>query len=776
MTTDLSATSSEVVETNSLREVSLFCAVLLVEIYSLSVAFGGPFFEVGYFLLVVISQTFAGAYIWAQLRQSDKILPLPELLAMGFAIGSASAAISQLIIRDLLGIRLFLSPLVPIIGVATWLFTRRDPQLPVKVTHATTNTLLWLLFPAPLALSFFIWQLLLFFVLPMILVATLIYKSKSRGYLVTLFLIAALAAVFGEFTRRFQQISTAISLVGFDEIFDEAHAIGFSNWGIGENISRSGEPFAYYKLSHIWLGPILELTHAPPIIISTSVMLISVFTVIGLALWTITFQIHKSSLAAGIGAVLIFVQHSFPEPHNLPIRIAQCLVIVYLITGLTAISKSWNNTLLNSLVMSIVVFVTFSTRAQYGLIIFVAILFSKFVALIRRKSTMRQTITELVPSCLAVVMFFYIFLNHPGHAVVLPNSASLLGLGRLLVGYSGVRALIPLFTSHRYSSDNQRLLLNVIFSAGLLYFVIPQSALSGSPEWTIAVISTILISREVVYLTRTQSKGLLFGVFVLTFVAGILIRLSYDLYIWKDINNLNSLLGVLARYSTSGANIAFQTTLPFLLCIAIVFFVVKIRKISIRFQSVVILAALSMSFGVSIATTSRTLTRYFRYDQDIRGVIDDDTPMSWYTQSDRIIAIRWLRENSRIDDIFAHNTLVPNYQQTSYSASLILGDVTHRRAYTEATYGENLQKAYPKIKFRQSQNLREDLQRLDTSYFFPIDPSWFWLKNLQKVNVKWFVVDLTNTPLRDWEPWATTRFMNEKVAILELAQAPVPSN
>ena len=152
--------------------------------------------------------------------------------------------------------------------------------------------------------------------------------------------------------------------------------------------------------------------------------------------------------------------------------------------------------------------------------------------------------------------------------------------------------------------------------------------------------------------------------------------------------------------------------------------------------------------------------------------------MSWYTQSDRITAINWLRENSRTDDIFAHNTLVPNYKQTSYSASLILGDVTHRRAYAEATYGENLQKAYPKIKFRQSQNLREDLQRLDTSYFFPIDPSWFWLKNLQKANVKWFVVDLTNTTLREWEPWATTRFINEKVAILELAQAPVlePSN
>ena len=50
------------------------------------------------------------------------------------------------------------------------------------------------------------------------------------------------------------------------------------------------------------------------------------------------------------------------------------------------------------------------------------------------------------------------------------------------------------------------------------------------------------------------------------------------------------------------------------------------------------------------------------------------------------------------------------------------------------------------------------------------------LKILKETNVKWFVVDLGNTELRDWEPWATTRFMNEKVAILELAHLPAPSN
>ena len=67
-------------------------------------------------------------------------------------------------------------------------------------------------------------------------------------------------------------------------------------------------------------------------------------------------------------------------------------------------------------------------------------------------------------------------------------------------------------------------------------------------------------------------------------------------------------------------------------------------------------------------------------------------------------------------------------------------------------------------------------ERFNTSMDFPNYPSRDLLANMRKENVKWFVVDLANTELRDWEPWATTRFMNEKVAILELAQLPVPSN
>ena len=158
------------------------------------------------------------------------------------------------------------------------------------------------------------------------------------------------------------------------------------------------------------------------------------------------------------------------------------------------------------------------------------------------------------------------------------------------------------------------------------------------------------------------------------------------------------------------------------------------------------------------------------------GNIETNSPMAWLVDADRLEALAWTRENTARDDIFAQNTSVPDFSNTAYSASLVISNSTHRRAYIEGVQSTEVHIDFPRHVSHQTERQRKELLRLNTSFRFPIAPSNFDLKNLRKENVKWFVVDLGNTTLRDWEPWATTRFMNEKVAILELAQAPVPSN
>ncbi|MFM9122590.1 MAG: hypothetical protein ACKOQX_06945, partial [Actinomycetota bacterium] len=66
----------------------------------------------------------------------------------------------------------------------------------------------------------------------------------------------------------------------------------------------------------------------------------------------------------------------------------------------------------------------------------------------------------------------------------------------------------------------------------------------------------------------------------------------------------------------------------------------------------------------------------------------------------------------------------------------------------------------------------ELIRRFETSINFAVQPSEQYLTNMTNQGVSLYVVDLERTPLRSWEPWATTEFINDKVAVLRLAKSP----
>ncbi len=775
MTTD-NAVEDKNFEPNSLREVLLFCAVLVVEVYSLAVAIGGPFFEVGYFLLVIISQTTAGACIWAQLRRTDISLPLPELLAMGFAIGSASAAISQLIIRDLLGIRLFISPLVPIIGVAIWLITRRNTRLPVTISHATTSTLLWLLFPAPLAISFLIWQLHMFFIIPLGLFAffTKYLKAKTFGWIIIM--IGSLSAIFGFLFNTMQKTPIALSLFGWDELFDEAMAIGFANWGIDDHIGRAGDSVAYYKLSHLWLGPLLEMSNSTPIIITTSIVPLAIFTFIGLALWSLSFEIYRSDSAAGIGTILVFLQCALPEPENFAIRIAQSLVIVYSLSALNALIKSSTNQITEILIVLFSFFVIFGTRAQYGLILLFGYSIHKLALMFRHKVLRTQFILLLSAAALSLISSFLIFFNDPPHGTGSPNQGSAILLMGFFVSVVGLRSLIPLMTLTKINGNRVELFLSMILASAIIFFVIPQSFLSNAPSLIITLLTSILIAYDTSKLRESITTLLFVSILILASSLGFLLRLFYDLYKWTDRTNIRGFFKLLVALATDGKYIAFFAMVPFVALIVLLHILMKVARRQFNWRPIMLLTALSMSLGISIATIYRSVTAYFKYGIELSSDLVPESPMSWYVESNRLDALEWMRDNTQRDEIFAQNNNTPDFRISAYNSSLILSASIHRRAFVEGIQSTELQQDFPRHVSHQSERQRKELLRLNISYIFPIAPNETRLKILQSYKVKWFVVDLGNTELRDWEPYATTRFMNEKVAILELALLPAPSD
>jgi hypothetical protein len=366
---------------------------------------------------------------------------------------------------------------------------------------------------------------------------------------------------------------------------------------------------------------------------------------------------------------------------------------------------------------------------------------------------------------------FVIFFNGQAAQTGAPNQEDAFALIGLLASFVGLRSFIPLLTIKRKPNRRSLLLLFIILSSVLIFFLIPLATLANAPSLTFAILASIVISKDVAGLSKALTKFQLFGTFLAASFSGSILRFSFDYYKWFDPAQINRPMKFFISIVNNGKYAAAASAAPFIAVTLLVVLAMKLLNIKNVLRPVALLVALSMSFGISLATTYRSVTNHFRYNHDLAGDMDSSSPLTWYVDSERLEALAWLRNNSKRDDIFAQNTSLPDYRTTSYSASLIISGASHRRAYVEGTYGSELQFDYPRDVNLQTPRLKEQLKRLYTSFIFPITPSLEFLANLKSENVKWFVVDLGNTTLRDWEPWATTRFMNEKVAILELASS-----
>lgn len=323
-----------------------------------------------------------------------------------------------------------------------------------------------------------------------------------------------------------------MSLMGLDEIFDEGHAIGFSNWGIASNIFQLGNNFSYYKFSHIWLGSLLELTDSSPLMVSSSVAIPVVSTVIGLALWALTFHVGKSSHAACVAPILLFCQYSLTEPLNIPLRLAQSLVLCYLIGSLVALSKVWTSKLVLSLITAFILFITFSTRAQYGLLLIMAIATAHLISVIQKKLSIRQITLFAIPSAISLSLSFYLFYTAPfldyGAKLDVPIVANMLsGLG--------LRVFIPILLLGRFVLEKSNSLFNsILVISFVLMFGIDHQILGDSSLLTVIIVTTIFIAIKLSTLKISLTKFQILVFAVLGSLVGISLRLTYDLYKWRD--------------------------------------------------------------------------------------------------------------------------------------------------------------------------------------------------------------------------------------------------
>ena len=798
-TTTDNAVESEISEPNSLREVLLFCAVLVVEVYSLAVAFGGPFFEVGYFLLVVISQTTAGAYIWAQLRRTDKSLPLPELLAMGFAIGSASAAISQLIIRDLFGIRIFLSPLVPIICVAIWLIAKRNPRLPVTITHANTNTLLWLLFPAPLALMTYSMFLLPLFITPLLL--AIYFAKRQRIFQISptiktfmfVSLFFFLAAVIYRVSSALTKSEIGIDPYADDIRFDVIQSIASARWGLATNAELANQNWAYYKISFLWLAPITNFNSEHLFNLSVTVIPIFLLTIVGASLWAVTHCLSKSTTAANIATILFFIQTNFNGDAQLNLRSGWLLASTYLLgAGVFFCEFANQKTYKKFIILLIIGFVISGTRIT--LVFFmIALTFISGVFNLEKRSQLLLSVKQIssigIGAFVAIVVFTHgenstllssIFISSAdwpinwtdtlNYVVNATTGRILLFLGLILFG-------------HRY-----RRYFRFTFFASLIFlltqFTVPRPFVMDTSFivpylLVLTPMIAVLVADSFSILKNHMSKILKVG--FLSVLVGVIFKICFDSF-QRDVQYDNFFRQAV---STLFKNQLFMTLSIFACCLLISVFYTQMLKMPGRqgFFAYLVIAVFASNTGIFLGNQIRPVVENLRYGDQFWGEERDPLLVRWDDQA----LLRGLEQTNSLtqaDDIIASNFGLK--RDNGPSDGIRLQSKIHGRIYMSGNFKHYLRsfplhiaQTYPP-RSKQDKKIDNFVQmlseRFHTSMDFPNYPSRDLLANMLKEDVKWFVVDLENTQLRDWEPWATTRFINEKVAILELAQLPAPSN
>ena len=764
----------------SQNDVLWFCLVLLVEVFGLSVALGGPWIEVSYFLLVVISQTIAGAYIWAHLRKHELRLPIPELLAMGFTIGSSTAAISQLFLRDLLGVRLMISPYVPIIAVAIWLIFKRSPRLAVEITHTDSTTLLWLLFPAPLALSHYVWLLLPAYLAPLLLFLLLLRRAHieviTRNIKKIVTVATLILALFTNYViSALTNVSPSRVLAEADLLFDVGHAVTFANFGINENIAMAGQNFQYYKFSHLWLGPILLNTTEVGITVATTIIPLLFLLMIGMALWTLTYYFSNSNRAANIASVLFFALATIPEPILLEIRIAYLFPYFILICGGVIILKhSTANSVTTYILITFTVFVVTYSR----IFLLPSILIFFLISFFQNFKINRNFLELLVLRMFAVIissilsLYLIVFSDSPARwrdTNLIPLKSSVVTLAICCAGF-----LTAFIANLKVLKNNRRIIVFVVsslFVFGMLQTLAPREYPS-STTFLLSLVINMTVIVAVVLDTQTRPNNLSKHSIAVLSTISLLFGFGYSsfYFVRQDIGEQSS--GFMRIYwrlflqQSHGSNVEYPALRLQVFQILAIFVisglgVLVFRRGRLRFQKVLVVTTVAVMFGNSIAVT----TRHFLKDPSFTSpaLFADEASQSrrWLDVS-RMTALDTARSLIKSGSTIATN--FGNYENDGPNDTYLVPIELRARSYLSPLYPD------PTVATEKSEKLNSVISnRKSISIMFPTEPTDLMLRDLAEVGVKWFIVDLERTELRDWEPWATTRFINDKVAILELA-------
>lgn len=752
--------------TNALR----FVAILVLQMCSLSIALGAPWREAIYFTFLVLLQVLSGAVTWMHLRSQATVFSLPELIVFGFTISYGVVGICQLILQPLMPNAHLVSVFSPVVLAIVLTFSRETRTSEISINHSGKSVLYPILFAAPLAMSFSVFELIPSYILPLFMFLVInrrllskrsIHKRRLEPSFVFLSgFIVLISVVFYQLSYSIRKAPAGLSLLGDDELFDFAHSRGYTLWGISENINFVGDNIRLYKFAQVWLGTLLE--SAPSSVLLTSTLIpVFFFTLISLAFWSLTFVISKSSAAANIGAIMIFLQASLPEPYMIerrPLYLISALLIVVGANFCLEYMADSNSRYL--LLLTLFSFLFFSTRIQYATLLFVGILTFELLQLKRKTASFRSVMLKILSIAIGSITSFFIFYQRG-----IANTEDI-GVRNLnesissLANSLGFRVffLLTIFALLVKVKPQHHLLVIIVCASFLFYLLAPGHETWRYPIEVVLIASAPLLAVLLHQLLPLVTKKGLIAITSIAFSFGFANRVIYDVVKWRQPDDVPHFFKFLQTMTTEGWPQFWFSAIQLFVLTLLIAAAIRRFKPQIYLGSCVFLV-FSYYFGVLLATDFRAFTSSDKISASV--LIHSPTPTTrWIEQDDYSLALKYFVSASKTDDIFATNAHKYDEDYARYGSSLIITSLTGRRSFAEAPNFDRSTPSNPNDEF---------FVRTRVSIEFPNTPSASNFETLRRSNVKWFIIDLDNTKVRNWEPWAKIRFINNKVAVLELA-------
>jgi hypothetical protein len=558
-----------------------------------------------------------------------------------------------------------------------------------------------------------------------------------------------------------------------DNIFDETLTWSVARFGYSENPFFSGGTIIGYQLVNSWVGNFSSLFHTQPFVILAAFS--PLFAVASILAISTTFFSSSRPRVVFLIIVLVGLQGSFGElfPISEPPR-AQQLVTTSWVLLAVFLGEEW-----------------LRSRKPRWLI---CSLLATFAAILGK------TQLSTIPILFLIVNVVFLYINKGN------RKSALLGLCGLMV-----TALVFLQISATYLDDRSNPWQINLDLGTLSTWIIPilltlllrwvlatlnnSGALSAENSFAMRTLTVSLIC-VLTYALTHDSNGLRHVISVIVALGAIAAADSFDKSIRTvglghaiTLIGIGCLVGALFYYGrertiilnppkdhwTRLVSLEHPMIFQFLsvLLAGFTFGVLRIRpnlkkakQLLVSISIMCSLISLGTNFGVHQAWAAR---------QELRGLVRLEIGQRWPRNDvpnlDVVPATQWIRSNTKADEVIASNNICPTIPSSGVNLSADVGGDCLRlnmssfiAAYSQRlTYLDGPSQAFIFPEFQSVAN-----QRYRTSIKFASTNDGASHQKLIEDGVDYFVVDLTKTDLRSWEPRGTIRYQDDSFAVIEL--------